>query len=132
MDFVKKTNLYGNRAKGTHANNHINSWGRLLQADWQISKVSGDDEDTRLNLHRLRSLGYIEECIKWNPDGNFDRVSAGIMLFILREDRYKRIQSAKVNENEKVNTLADDPFFKKNYKNSNINRNYNFGSKLVK
>ena len=40
-------------------------------------------DDTRLNLHRLRSIGYIEEAIYWNPDGNFDRVSAGGMLFIL-------------------------------------------------
>lgn len=116
MDFVKQTNLYGNKAKGTHANAHINAWGRLLQADWQVMKAPGDDEDKRLNLHKLRSLAYVEECIKWNPDGNFDRVSAGIMLFILREDRYKRIQSAKSNQDVVHNNLANDKFFTKNYK----------------
>ena len=115
MDFVKATNLYGNKAKGSHANAQINSWGRLLQADWMISKAHGDDEDARLNLHRLRSLGYIEECIKWNSDGNFDRVSAGGMLFILREDRVKRTASAKANGGMPKKSLASDPFFNKNF-----------------
>lgn len=125
MDFVKQTNLYGNKAKGTHANKQINSWGRLLQADWQVSKAYGDDEDTRLNLHRLRSLGYIEECIKWNADGNFDRVSAGIMLFILREDRAKRTASIKERQGSKSKKLSQDAFFERNYKkNSGIINGY--------
>lgn len=119
MDFMKATNLYGNKAKGTHANASINSWGRMLQADWQRTKVSTPDgeDDERLNLHTLRSLGYIEECIKWNSDGNFDRVSAGGMLFILREDRYKRIKSAKENQDKKIDKLSNDPFFRKNFNN---------------
>lgn len=119
MDFVKQTNLYGNRAKGTHANSQINSWGRLLQADWMLHKAHGVDEDLRLNLHRLRGLAYIEECIKWNSDGNFDRVSAGIMLFIMREDRVKRTQSAILNGDKPKKSLSSDPFFNRNFK-SNI------------
>lgn len=119
MDFVKQTNLYGNKAKGTHANAAINAWGRLLQADWMRTKISSPDseEDERLNLHTLRSFAYIEECIKWNSDGNFDRVSAGGMLFILREDRYKRIQTAKDNQDKQLKKLANDPFFQKNWNN---------------
>lgn len=118
MDFVKATNLYGNKAKGTHANASINSWGRLLQADWMRTQIEGtDEEDERLNLHTLRSLAYIEECIKWNSDGNFDRVSAGGMLFILREDRFKRIRSAKDNQDKQMKKLANDPFFKRNFNN---------------
>ena len=122
MDFVKQTNLYGNRAKGTHANKDINKWGRLLQADWMLVKAHGDEDDARLNLHRLRSLAYIEECIKWNSDGNFDRVSAGIMLFILREDRTKRTNSAKNNENNPVKLLSDDSFFRRNFPQVNDNQ----------
>jgi hypothetical protein len=118
MDLVKQTNLYGNRSKGTHANAKINSWGRLLQADWMKVKAHGDDEDKRLNLHKLRSLAYIEECIKWNSDGNFDRVSAGIMLFILREDRVKRTLSAKNQEHQPIKKLSADPFFNRNFKSN--------------
>ncbi|MBV1929636.1 MAG: hypothetical protein KUG81_09020 [Gammaproteobacteria bacterium] len=115
MDMVKATNLYGNKAKGTRASASINSWGRLLQADWQRTKAYGDDEDQRQNLHKLRSTAYIEECIKWNADGNFDRVSAGIMLFILREDRVKRTESAKKNEGVVRKSLSTDPYWNKNF-----------------
>jgi hypothetical protein len=116
MDMVKATNLYGNKAKGTHANKEINKWGRLLQAQWMQTKAHGDDDDERLNLHRIRSLAYMEECIAWNPDGNFDRVSAAGMLFLLREDRVKRTQSAKANGGKVIRNAANDPFFSKNYK----------------
>lgn len=115
MEFVKATNLYGNKSKGTLANARVNKWGRVLQADWMLTKAEGDYDDDRLNLHNLRSIPYIEECIKWNADGNFDRVSAGIMLMILREDRYKRTQSAIENQNNKFEDVSEDNFFKKNY-----------------
>ena len=118
MELTKATNVYGNKAKGTNANARLNSWARLLQVDWLLAKVSKEEgaDDKRLNIHRLRSIGYIEELIYWNPDGNFDRVSAAGMLFILREDRLKRTVTAKDNQYKKVNTLANDPYFNKNYK----------------
>lgn len=116
MDMIKATNLYGNKAKGTHANKEVNKWGRMLQAQWMQTKAHGDDEDERLNLHRIRSLAYIEECIAWNSDGNFDRVSAMGMLMILREDRMKRTQSAKDNQNKNIKKASNDNFFNKNYK----------------
>ena len=126
MEFVKATNLYGNKAKGTRASAAINSWGRLLQADWQRVKAYGDDDDPRLNLHKLRGLAYVEECIKWNPDGNFDRVSAGIMLFILREDRVKRTESAKLNSTVVGTKLANDPFFARNFGRIQDNQRIHF------
>ena len=113
---VKATNLYGNKAKGTHANAKINSWGRMLQAEWMKTKAHGDDDDERLNMHRLRSIPYVEECIAWNSDGNFDRVSAAGMLFILREDRIKRTAVAKGNQDKKITNASADNFFNKNYK----------------
>jgi hypothetical protein len=117
MDMVKATNLYGNKAKGTHANAYINKWGRELQAEWMLTKSQVSEEDNpKLNMHSLRSIPYIQECIAWNSDGNFDRVSAAGMLFILREDRYKRTQSAKVRDGNKGSNLANDKFFEKNFK----------------
>ena len=116
MQMTKATNLYGNNAKGTTANAEVNKWGRKLQADWMNSPVRNDDTG-KLNLHTLRGLAYIEECIKWNSDGNFDRVSSGGMLFILREDRYKRTQSAIANQGKHITQLSEDNFFKKNYGN---------------
>lgn len=117
MDMVKATNLYGNKAKGTHANKEINKWGRLLQAQYMITRYNeGDEEDMSLKLHHIRSIPYLEECVAWNSDGNFDRVSAMGMLFLLREDRVKRTNSMKVNQDKQHKKIINDPFFEKNYK----------------
>jgi len=72
-----------------------------------------------LNLHKIRSLGYLEEAISWNSDGNFDRISAGGMLFIYREEILRRITSSKANQEAVNNKLANDKFFAKNYKQQN-------------
>lgn len=110
---------YGNTSKGTHANLEVNKWGRKLQADWMNTSVEDEENPGKLKLHTIRGLAYIEECIKWNSDGNFDRVSAAGMLFILREDRYKRTQSAIVNKDKQIETLANDKFFNRNFTQSN-------------
>lgn len=117
MDMVKATNLYGNKAKGTHANKEVNKWGRLLQAQFMLSQYNlGDEEDNRLNLHLIRSIPYLEECIAWNSDGNFDRVSSAGMLFILREDRIKRTNYAKENQHKKIRKISEDKFFERNFR----------------
>jgi hypothetical protein len=110
---------YGNTSKGTMANAEVNKWGRKLQADWMNTSLEDKENPGKLKLHTMRGLAYIEECIKWNSDGNFDRVSAGGMLFILREDRYKRTQSAIANKDKQVETLANDKFFNRNFNQSN-------------
>jgi hypothetical protein len=122
MDLVKATNLYGNLAKGTGATKEVNKWGRMLQAQWMQTAYdeSLDEEgkriDESLKLHHIRSIPYLEECIAWNQDGNFDRVSAMGMLMILREDRFKRIKTAKANQNKTIKNIKDDNFFNRNYK----------------
>ena len=110
---------YGNTSKGTMANAEVNKWGRKLQADWMNTSLEDDENPGKLKLHTLRGLAYIEECIKWNSDGNFDRVSAAGMLFILREDRYKRTQSAIANKDKQIDTLANDKFFNRNFNKPN-------------
>jgi hypothetical protein len=103
----------------------INAWGRKLQADWLISpayspfkddELEKDDQGNLLevpqllNLQKIRSLGYIRELISWNPDDNFDRISAMGMLMILRADRAKFEQN---RYEDKIKTITDDPWFKK-------------------
>jgi hypothetical protein len=110
---------YGNTSKGTMANAEVNKWGRKLQADWMNTSLEDEENPGKLKLHTLRGLAYIEECIKWNSDGNFDRVSAAGMLFILREDRYKRTQSAIANKDKQIETLANDKFFNRNFNKPN-------------
>ena len=120
MEMTKVQNAYGNKAKGTNSGQKINAWGRRLQADWMLSKAYGDEN--LMNLHKIRSIGYLKEAINWNPDGNFDRISSLGMLLILREEYYKYILHMKSNDNQKVvgDSHADDPFFEKNWKKNNV------------
>jgi hypothetical protein len=122
MDYAKGA-MVGNRAKGTNANKMINAWGRKLQADWLISTAYSPFEDEEvdkdgniikevrlLNLHRVRSIGYLKELLSWDPDGNFDRISAMGMLMVLRADREKYEQH---KYEDKIKTIFDDPWFNK-------------------
>lgn len=122
MDYVKGIS-FGNRSKGTPANKAVNSWSRKLQADWLIgiayNPFEKDEVDELgqlkekpqlLNLHRIRSIGYLKELLAWNPDDNFDRISAMGMVMILRADREKFEQH---RFEEKVKTVLDDPWFKR-------------------
>lgn len=125
QQMMKDNQAYGNNSKGTRANKEVNKWGRVLQAEWQKSYDDGEDENRspynedgtarKLKLHTLRGIAYIEECIRWNEDGNFDRVSSGGMLFILREDRFKRTEAIKDGAGQ-GSDLANDKFFEKNFK----------------
>lgn len=113
---------YGNTSKGTLANKEVNKWGRKLHADWMNTQVNGEEETGKLNLHTMRGIAHIEEAIKWNSDGNFDRISAAGMLFILREDRFKRIESTKENEGKQISQLSNDSFFTRNYNKSYLGK----------
>lgn len=116
MEIIKTTNLTGNKAKGFNSGKIVNAWGRRLQADWMMSPAYGEEESGKLNLHKIRSIGYLKEAIAWNIDGNFDRVSAMTPVMILREEYHKFILQAKEN-NDKLspNSLTNDPFFMMNY-----------------
>ncbi len=115
MDIVKATNLYGNKSKGFNSGKMVNAWGRRLQADWMLSPAYGNPE--KLNLHTIRSIGYLKEAIGWHIDGNFDRVSAMTPVMILREEYYKYVmQAQELNKKETITNLSVDPFFTNNYK----------------
>ena len=63
-----------------------------------------------------RSIGYIKECIAWNPDINTDRVSAMDMVMILREDRAKMTDKFNESRTENVETFFhDDEFLDSNW-----------------
>lgn len=116
MELVKAAGLSGNKSKGTNSGTKINAWGRRLQADWMIGGAYGEEKKGLLNLHKIRSIAYVKEAIGWNPDGNFDRVSAMGMLMILREEykKYKLQITDDMNNGRKLD-IADDPFFNLNY-----------------
>ena len=74
-----------------------------------------------LNLHKIRSIGYLEEASQWTVDGNFDRVDAmtAVMIYDIELGQFETTRAK-----EAVKTKLDDPFFKRtggvNYKNKSI------------
>lgn len=110
-DTTQARESYGNKAKGTHPTKEINALARRLQRDWMLSTAY--NEETLPNLRKIRSVAYIQELIAWNPDGNFDRVSAMGMVMILREERLKYVE-AEMNA-KKVNPMASHKFWDDNY-----------------
>jgi hypothetical protein len=125
MDIVKSA-LFGNRAKGTRTTKEVIKLGKTLQRQWQLTPYEEEryDEDsgesktfTIPNLRRIRSIGYIKECIAWNPDINTDRVSAMDMVMILREDRAK--MTTKFEDQKEVDAdtfFHDDEFLDENWR----------------
>lgn len=82
--FQKTGGYSGNKSKGTRALKGVNKWGRTLQANWM--RKPHDKEGCETGLDTIEDIGYLREAGMWNPVGNFDRISAGNMLFIYRED----------------------------------------------
>jgi len=109
-------NLYGNKSKGTNSGRFINARGRRLLADWMLSNAYNENSEgkTVLNLHKIRSIGLLLEAMKYNANGNFDRISACGMLMLIREDRQKFIENA-MNSEKTVNIgLQFDDYFIRN------------------
>jgi hypothetical protein len=117
MDMLKPSMA---NPKGTRSTKPINAWGRQLQVTWMLSQAYSQGEEPKLNIHTIRSIGYLEETIVWNHDGNFDRVSAANMLFILREDKLRHRQQLQSTETKTKNAWVDSKMFEGIYGNRSV------------
>jgi len=95
------------RPKGTPGTISINSYARDLIANYLWTATS----DGKFNMHTIRSIGLLEEMMKWNPNNNFDRVSALGMLMIIREDKL----NIDIDITEKHNVRAMDNVWRNAY-----------------
>lgn len=117
-----KGNLVGNKSKGTRTNEQTIKLGKTLQRQWMLTQQEtlNDEGDAIFipNYLKIRSIGYIEECIAWNLDGNFDRVSAMDMVMLYREDIKRNIDSYKEEEikEDNFNKIEGDEFIDDNWK----------------
>jgi hypothetical protein len=78
-----------------------------LIREWLLEPVEPNSEI--LNVNRLRSTGLMQELIKWNKDGNFDRVSALIAALILDVTLNREIIK---NEEKKARSFLESDFFR--------------------
>lgn len=96
----------GNNSKGTNASKEVNKYARESLKTWMLEQAY-NREDGITNTHTLGSIPALKEIIYWEPDGNYDRVSALGMLMILREDRYKQINMTQDDESDKNSGFFD-------------------------
>jgi hypothetical protein len=96
----------GNTSKGVTAGKKVNSDGRQFVKSWLLEKVSTNSDERILN--KIYSPALLKELITWNPDGNFDRVSALIMLMWHDETMYRE-QEERTKE---VKTFLDADYWK--------------------
>lgn len=122
-----KAQTIGNSSKGVPATTPINSYARGLLRDWllkpitTVEQIDGEEvESTRFNLYNINSRALLKELINWNPEANFDRVSAMLMVMLYRESCMLKFQG-DINraKNPRGSSLANDKFFTKNYKKKN-------------
>ena len=112
----------GNKMYGINATNPINNYGRDRLKDFmlkprEIIKVVDGQEQTITvpNVMTWWNRALLEEARGWNPDGNFDRISAMGMLMLYREEVLV-INHGEINKTESIaNPKANDPFFERNY-----------------
>lgn len=124
---LKPRNVINNTTKGINATTAINAYGRRLQVDWMLENAyeefdinAEETDEPKLvtnNIHKIRSIGYIKECIAWNADINCDRVSA--MNMVMLYDMALTEYGTKTSK-EKSNTLANDKFFNRKYRSRHI------------
>lgn len=122
---ISKANLIGNNSKGTYASTPVILYGLQRAVQWMSDRAYGEEEDSEVtNLDKIRSIGLLKEIIAWNPDDNYDDISALVMLMIMREDR---LQFKTRLARKQVADVTGDNFFGrhlgdsgKSYSNRNI------------
>lgn len=89
-----KISSEGNKKKGVNMiNKELVNHGVLLQSDWIKEQ---NEEGEFINLQSIRSLGYLRECLYYSQaSGNYDRISAINMIFMLREEMIKYVDKRK-------------------------------------
>lgn len=129
LDFLKEKQMMkdgiGNKSKGTNASPAINAYARSRLRSWLLSPVpviqtiDGESKEVMVpRLFTVRNRALLKELINYNPEGNFDRISAMGMLMLLREDKMIKYQGnvgRDKQENAENSYDGEDPFFKRNY-----------------
>lgn len=111
----------GNKKYGTMASAQVNAYALRLIKSWLDTIAYGEEPESGItNLHKIKSLGLLDELIYFTPDGNFDRISALGMLLILKEDKYKIYEREDKKKKEVVKDLSEDKFFLSRFKRGGV------------
>lgn len=104
-DVIKDSHV--SRKKGMHMTKELKIYGENLIKTWLIEPVDDTNQDF-LNMHKLRSQPLLKELIAYHNEGNFDRVSAMMMLMYYIQE-LRKISAEPIKETW---SFADRGFFK--------------------
>jgi hypothetical protein len=107
-EYAKETGTQPNRQKGMHFGTAQIVHGELLIKNWLEEEIVPG----RLQLTKIKSMALLKELISYNRKGNFDRARALMCLMYAREETFRH----NFEEQKKVKTLSQDPFWDRNYK----------------
>lgn len=96
-----------NTSKGIFNSGRVNDTGIDFISSWLLSPLNMESDTLMLNT--IYSPSILKELISWNPKGNFDRVSALIMLFWYDETLHK----VKTEASEAKVTFLESGYFAK-------------------
>lgn len=81
--------------------------------DWLLKErslaIEGDNTRYVLNLERIYDRALLEELIKYNPNGNFDRISCLLVLMTILQEA-ELLQSEEVTKRDR-NHIYSRPFY---------------------
>lgn len=136
---IVKGNFFGNKARGVNATQPVQTYGRKCIRDWLLkpfkitTKVTIDEheEEAEITINSINRCYYralMKELSMWNPDSNFDRYDALLMLMLLREQKLMLCGNQSPSEvisMDQSDYLGNDEFFLRNY-------DYKFGKISLK
>lgn len=123
-DFVTTHN-----SKGVNATQPVQTYGRTRIRDWLLKPlkvvtkvtIDGHEEEAEITINNINRCYYralMKELSMWNPDSNFDRYDALLMLMLLREQKLMLCGNQSPSEvisMDQSNYLGNDDFFTRNY-----------------
>lgn len=118
QNLIKAGTGVGNKSLGTTTNDAIINWGLGLILSWLEAPAYEREENVR-NMDLILSLGLIKELISYSKDINTDRVSALIMVMILKSDRQRITEMARASSTK---TKGQDKFWDKAFGMQNKRR----------
>jgi len=103
--FMDKKHLQGNtkRSYGMNMTTARKEEGEIYLRDWLLQTVSKNTEEDKetLVLNTIYDIALLEELIKFNKKGNFDRVSALFVgMYHLKEKFNQQVEAVQKTEHE--------------------------------
>lgn len=107
----KKPGKTTNRPYGIRMSKPRKNQAQVYLRDWLLTPLSKyEDGQEKLILHTLLDPALLNELIKYNPDGNFDRVSALLIgMYYLKDLETKNV--APKSAMEKHDEFFQRPFY---------------------